>query len=412
MRASLLLGSALIGGCAQIPLPEWAEDTESWSQRTTPVRVVIVPAQVAPKREFRGSPKVASGLALGAGFSVVTPGFAEALCAGAGSIGLIGICGVAVMLGGMAGQDAAGEALRPELQPTPGFTSVWPADSQRALADEFASQLRAAGAFGTESAAERHKPPAAEAADYRALAGRHDLVIEVSLDRITLLDEGVLLASPRLHITGHATMRVIRARDNFVLAEREYKFTSGRGAVSRYQQDSRILAAATAYLLTRLAELMTDDVLHGASRHIELPIVMVHPAAHRCFWGGVECEGNVIVPEIEGADADEAALLFKWRPDQPQNASGTLVYDFRLVGPEAVPTYTRDRPYPVYEHHYIRYGLHAPEHRLQVPLARCASYRWAVRARTVDGARMQVTPWTRGSWRLGEELGEPFRTKC
>jgi hypothetical protein len=384
----LVLGCLVSGGCA-LPPAEWADDTRIWQQRATPMRIAVLPSQEAPRIEVsaRLDPHVA-----GAASSAAAAGGVQLLCL-AGSLGTMAACITAVMLASQAGGIAAADALRTELKPAPGASSALPAAPQAALADELAAQLRAAAAF-------RFEAPA-------------DVVVSTSLQRIALREESRPWSMTGLYVTAHASMRVVRTRDDFLLAERTYEVTAGRGPPSRYREDPKALVAATAYLLARLAERMTDDLLHGASGYINRPPLLVQPVARPCAGHSSECERNVIIPQLDAAGTGADALVFRWRPAELRPAGGALVYDFRLVGPAAVPTLPLDRPYPLYEHHYIRYGLEAPEHRLQVALAQCASYRWTVRARVIDGAHLQLTPWVEGEMPVvGEETGEPFRTKC
>jgi len=381
----LLAGCALLGGCA-FPQPEWTQETQAWRQRATPVHVAVVPAQTVPRVEFKGRPGVPVNVGSAAAPAAAAAAL-PALCA-AGALATVTFCISAVLLGSFAGGAAAADALRPELAPLPGLASHWPATAQVALAEEFSAQLRAAGGL-------RVGQPA-------------DIVAETSLQRLALLEQAGTFGTSQLHVTGDATMRVVRTRDDSVLAERSYSVSAGRGAPGRYRQDGKALAAAVGHLLGRLAEQMSDDILHGVSAYADRPPAPEQPVARPCAGHSLECERNVIIPELEAA-----MLVFRWRPAELQAGSGSLVYDFRLVGPGAVPASPLERPYPLYEHHYIRYGLETPQHQLQVPLAPCASYRWSVRARTIEGAHMQVTPWSSGEMRvIGDERGEPFRTKC
>lgn len=310
-----------------------------------------------------------------------------ALCA-AGALATVSFCIAAVLLASLAGGAATADALRAELPPVPGFASNWPARAQAALADEFSAQLRAAGGL-------RVGQPA-------------DILAETSLQRFALLEQTGAHGTTQLHVIGDATMRVVRTSDNSVIAERTYRVAAGRGAPSRYREDGQALAAAIGHLFGRLAEQMSDDVLHGASAYVDTPPVPEQPVALRCPLQSLDCERNLVIPEL-----DAGARVFRWQPAELQAGSGTLVYDFRLVGPGAVPASPFERPYPIYEHHYIRYGLATTEHRLEAPLARCASYRWSVRARTIDGADMRVTPWAPGNMVVvGDDPGEPLRTKC
>lgn len=382
----------LVQGCATPPPPQRALEPLELGA------VSIVASDAEPEIRFEGFARgKGEGAATAAGgtFLACVGGLGSGTCAGpycgAVVIVLLGICGVASAVGGVAGatfsQDAATvHAAEATLQ-----TAIAPRTIQEALRDQVA--LAAAGRLGSRAAAP-------------------DTILETSLVRVGTTGAG-LDAPLLLHM--QARVRILDASTRAELRVVEMGWQGERHKLAEWS------AGNGAPLL--------EGLRHGyeaLGRELYDAVFRVYPFPDRGFQGaGLLTAAFGLAPEfpkMRGSISGDGALKRRFEWPEVESLRPTLAWQafpraadvatapeemgrVRAVSYDLIVA--REQRLGVGEEVYRRERLQTPSHTLEESLQPGAYYFWSVRARFELDGREWVTEWATTNWFAFGKLATP-----
>jgi len=412
-----LAALAGLSGCASFAPLDEAERAR--------IRVVApAAARFAPTVEFKVPPGKAGGAAA-AGTEMVLrgtqicvffiytgPGFLGCLAAFGGTGAAIG----AAATPSSEGLDAMVERARSYLGAP---------DVQQLLMQRFSERVTRLTSHTIDLSASKHGAQSpTDAPSYTGTAASEDtLVAEVAVEFVgaTLVEPveffGTDYASRPLRVTVNARMRLVRPSDGKTLITRHYSVARYGRRLQEYQEDGTRLLQAIAFAIDEAATLMVDDAFLLQSDAVSAAGVRV-PAvtaleplpSGTCLWLAYDCWAFNRVPTL-----NTVSPKFRWKPfPEPRHLDAApwlrtarnFVYDLWIFGGDD------DR---------VVEGLTSTEHTLERPLAYCARYSWAVRARFDTDAGPRTVEWSTASGLSRTDLqpghvrptfGAPFITAC
>lgn len=211
---------------------------------------------------------------------------------------------------------------------------------------------------------------------------------------------GLAGSSRRLELRLGARMRLVRPSDGVVLMTRDYQAARYGRFIQEYDDDRSRLLQAIAGAVDEVATLMVDDAfLPRAAAAPALEALAPLPGG-RCLTAGHDCWAFQRVPQLE-----TASPTFRWKPFPGAERARNVTYDLWVFGGE--------------DDRFVA-GLRTTEHTLELPLAACMRYSWAVRARFDTDAGPRIVAWSTASALIGQgsvtqlwpTFGAPFMTPC
>lgn len=399
MASWMSLLAALPSGCATVPAP----DTRHQSSLG---RVAVVAAARDPVIQLKGFPQSkGAGVAAGAGgtFLSCMSGLGSGGCSGAycgaAIVLFIGACGVAGIVGGVAGGMVAPHAAevagaRHTIDAALDTSTIQESLSGQVISNALANRVSLAAISPDNARAASHSH------DYRSLATEADTIIEVALTDVHL--DGASLDSP-LQLTMQTHVRLVQAADNAEKFAADYT----------YEGESHPFAEWSKNKAERLIHGLQDGYA-TLGMHIYDSAFLLYPLPDRkprtpctlCVYFGLAA----IDPITRGEPSNETAFDFitgpNWSPVKsvrptlrwdrfPRDGDLTAAPDemARVKNVRYDLIIARERYLKPAEVVYRRDGLSEAQYTLDVPLLRHSRYFWTVRARFELDGRLRVTEW-------------------
>lgn len=409
-----LFGFALQPGCATQTLR--APET-GWQD--TLGRVAVISVAQLPDIRFEGFARgKGEGAARGAGSTVAAclGGLGRGGCSGefcgAAAILVLGICGVATAIGGLAGAAAAPPASAVQQTEHDLAALIQAARVQETLARQVAVSALAQGKSLVTPAPE-NAARARQTSDYAALVGDGvDTVLEVALTRAGTRGAGINSA---VQLYMEARVRLLRVADNRELFSAEYEYQGNGLPLAEWssgQGKALLDGLATGYVA--LADHIHDSVFllfpfpdrsaHAAGMLAAAFGLAPLTPATRGQLSGDRLFGNY----FEWTTVDSLHPVLSWQAfpraadvaSQPGLAEriGNIRYDLLVA---------RENNLAPAEIVYRRDGLSGTSHSVQTALRPATRYFWTVRARFELDGRERVTEWATTSYRVLDRLAAP-----
>lgn len=399
MATWMTLLATLPSGCATVPAPDSRHQSSLG-------RVAIVAAARDPVIQLKGFPQSkGAGVAAGAGgtFLSCMSGLGSGGCSGpycgAAIVLFIGACGVAGIVGGVAGGVEAPHAAEVAGARHTIDTALDTSTIQESLSGQVISNALTNGVSLTAIAPDNARA-AARSHDYRPLAAEADTIVEVALTDVHL--DGAGLNSP-LQLTMQAHVRLVQAADNSEKFAADYAYD---GASHSFAEWTKNKAERLIHALQEGYETLGTHISDSTFLLYPLPDRKPRTPCTLCVYFGLAA----LDPITRGVAGNETAFDFitgpNWSP--VKSVRPTLRWDHfpRDRDLKAAPgemarvknvrydlIIARERYLKPAEVVYRRDGLPEPQHTLDAPLLRNSRYFWTVRARFELDGRLRVTEW-------------------
>jgi len=380
-RAWLALAAALHAGCATLePQVPAAPDPAALG------RMAVIAGSEAPKINFQGfAHGKGEGAAVGAGttFLSCTSAMAGGTCAGPMCGGLVvlwlGVCGIASVVGGVAGASAA-----------PGAAAV----------RETEAKLRSALDANAIQESLRLRIEAAARAHGAQPVGRDDAdtLIEATLVGAGTFGAGI---NAPLSFGMQARVRLLRARDGTEVYRAQVSHQGPRLKLAHWAADDgapllRALDAGYEALAAQIADSVFllypfPDQGPGSAGMLAAAfgLAPLEPRTRGSLTGD-----HVIGDRFEWTQVESLQPTLRWQSfPRPSDVAAAPEAMARVGSVTYELVVAREQNLAPAEVVYRRAGLPRPEYRLEAPLAPNTRYFWTVRARFALDGMTRVTGW-------------------
>lgn len=415
MKLAAILLFLLAGGCATIDRP--APDTKY--QRHLG-RVAVVATEQVPELKFEGFVRgKGEGAAIGAGSSLAAclAGFSQGSCTGwacgGAMIIVIGVCGIASLVGGVAGAVAAPSADVVAASEASFARAIEVRTVQQSVRHAVEDAAQAAG-VPLVSLPEEVTREAAAALDYRLLQPLGvDAVLETTLTKAGTQGAGINAPSTaymevHVRLVDTATNKEMHAADYLYLGRRldleGWSAMQAKPLIDELDKGYRTLGAHIHDNIFRLYSYPDRDWHSaGGALSVSFGLAPIYPPTRGALTGD-----RWIGAWFEWYAVENMRPHFRWEAFPRASdlaAAGEEMARIENVSYDLVVA--REENMSPAEIIYRREGLPRPEHQIEISLRPEARYFWTVRARFQLDGRSRVTEWASTHFISREQITAP-----